>query len=123
MAALSRIGPCTVAGRPDGPEAPAGGLTMTLSMLVFAAAVAVAPQPAAASPQQPAAPAHDMAAIEARPATLIPGIQGVHFAISTRREEAQKFFDQGLALVYAFNHEEAVRSFRRAAEIDPASPM
>jgi tetratricopeptide (TPR) repeat protein len=64
-----------------------------------------------------------MAAMEARPATLIPGIQGVHFAISTRRDEAQKFFDQGLALVYAFNHEEAVRSFRRAAEIDPASPM
>ena len=60
-----------------------------------------------------------MAADDTRPATLMPGIQGVHFAISTRREEAQKFFDQGLAFVYAFNHEEAVRSFRRAAELDP----
>ena len=63
------------------------------------------------------------AAADTRPATLMPGIRGVHFAISTRREDAQKFFDQGLALVYGFNHEEAVRSFRRAAEIDPASPM
>jgi tetratricopeptide (TPR) repeat protein len=77
----------------------------------------------AAPPQQPASPDHAMAAQDSRPATLVPGIQGVHFAISTRREEAQKFFDQGVAFVYAFNHEEAVRSFRRAAEIDPASPM
>ncbi|HUR35371.1 MAG TPA: hypothetical protein VM032_16315 [Vicinamibacterales bacterium] len=78
---------------------------------------------AAAAPQQPAVPAHTMAAPDARPVSLVPGIQGVHFAISTRREEAQKFFDQGLAFVYAFNHDEAVRSFRRAAELDPASPM
>jgi tetratricopeptide (TPR) repeat protein len=93
------------------------------TLLAVAAALAVAPYTAAAAPQQPAAPAHDMTAMDARPATLISGIQGVHFAISTRRAEAQKFFDQGMALVYAFNHEEAVRSFRRAAEIDPASPM
>lgn len=90
---------------------------MTLTILLLASAIA------AAAPQQPAAPAHDMPAADARPATLIPGIQGVHFPISTRRAEAQKFFDQGLALVYAFNHEEAIRSFQRAAEIDPASPM
>jgi tetratricopeptide (TPR) repeat protein len=77
----------------------------------------------AAAPPQAAAPDHTTHAADARPATLMPGIQGVHLAISTRREEAQKFFDQGLALVYAFNHEEAVRSFRRAAEIDPGSPM
>ena len=60
---------------------------------------------------------------DTRPVTLMAGIQGVHFPISTRRDEAQKFFDQGLTLVYAFNHDEAVRSFRKAAEIDPASPM
>lgn len=73
--------------------------------------------------QQPATPDHVMPAADSRPATLIPGIQGVTFPISTRREEAQQFFNQGLALVYAFNHEEAIRSFRRASEIDPASPM
>ena len=89
---------------------------MVLSTLMMTAAQA------AAAPPLPAAQDHTAAA-DARPVTLMPGIQGVHFAISTRREEAQKFFDQGMALVYAFNHEEAVRSFRRAAEIDPASPM
>ena len=65
--------------------------------------------------QQPAAPDHAMPAATRRPATLLPGIHGVTFPISTRREEAQQFFNQGLALVYAFNHEEAIRSFRRAS--------
>ncbi len=74
------------------------------------------------APQQPAHGEHRPAA-DARPVTLVPGIKGVSFPISTRREEAQKFFNQGLAFVYAFNHDEAVRSFRKAAEIDPASPM
>jgi len=36
---------------------------------------------------------------------------------------AQQFFDQGLALLYGFNHDEAARLFARAAELDPASPM
>ncbi len=73
--------------------------------------------------QPPAVPDHAMPSANARPATLLPGIQGVTFPISTRREQAQQFFNQGMALVYAFNHDEAIRSFRRAAEIDPASPM
>jgi tetratricopeptide (TPR) repeat protein len=37
--------------------------------------------------------------------------------------EAQDFFDQGITLIYGFNHEEAARAFARAAELDPASPM
>src|SRR4249920_2090019 len=91
--------------------------------MLFRAFVMAAALAAAAPPQQPGSADHTMAAADSRPATLVPGIQGVHFAISTRREDAQKFFDQGVAFVYAFNHEEAVRSFRRAAELDPASPM
>jgi hypothetical protein len=46
-----------------------------------------------------------------------------HHRISTKNSEAQRFFDQGLTLVFAFNHEEAARSFRRAAELDPQSAM
>ncbi len=46
-----------------------------------------------------------------------------HHPVSTTNAEAQKFFDQGLAFVYAFNHEEAIRSFKRAAEIDPKLAM
>jgi tetratricopeptide (TPR) repeat protein len=59
----------------------------------------------------------------ARPVTLEAGLAGVHHPIQTTSPEAQKYFDQGLTLVYAFNHDEAVRSFTRAAELDPASPM
>lgn len=57
------------------------------------------------------------------PATLIAGLGSLHHPIATTSDEAQKFFDQGLTLVYAFNHSEAVRSFERAAELDPNSPM
>ncbi|HXM99618.1 MAG TPA: hypothetical protein VN982_14190 [Candidatus Dormibacteraeota bacterium] len=54
---------------------------------------------------------------------LMPGLGQHHHAISTKSSEAQRFFDQGLTLVFAFNHEEAARSFRRAAELDPQSAM
>ena len=47
----------------------------------------------------------------------------LHHAIATSNPEAQRFFDQGLTLVYAFNHDEAIRSFRRAAELDPNAAM
>ena len=46
-----------------------------------------------------------------------------HHPIATRNKEAQDYFDQGLTLIYGFNHEEAARSFQKAAELDPASPM
>ena len=43
--------------------------------------------------------------------------------MSTSIPEVQKFFDQGLRFIYAFNHREAARSFRRAAELDPTLAM
>lgn len=46
-----------------------------------------------------------------------------HHPIHTNSREAQDYFDQGITLVYGFNHEEAARAFQRAAELDPASPM
>jgi tetratricopeptide (TPR) repeat protein len=46
-----------------------------------------------------------------------------HHAIQTKNAEAQDFFDQGITLLYGFNHEEAARAFGRAGELDPASPM
>ncbi len=58
-----------------------------------------------------------------QPATLMAGLGSVHHPVSTTNPEAQRFFDQGLALVYAFNHDEAVRSFKRAAELDPRLAM
>ena len=58
-----------------------------------------------------------------KPVFLMDGLGGLHHPVSTKNAEAQKFFDQGLRLVYAFNHEEAARSFRRAAELDPQLAM
>jgi tetratricopeptide (TPR) repeat protein len=43
--------------------------------------------------------------------------------VDTSSEQAQAFFDQGMAFLYAFNHDEAIRSFRRAAELDPECAM
>jgi tetratricopeptide (TPR) repeat protein len=54
---------------------------------------------------------------------LIRGLGDHHHAISTNNPDAQRFFDQGLSLVFGFNHEEAVRAFRRSAELDPHSAM
>src|SRR5262245_66281836 len=58
-----------------------------------------------------------------KPVVLLPGLGHLHHTIKTRSPEAQQFFDQGLTLVYGFNHEEAIRSFRRAAELDPDAVM
>ncbi|MBH0183328.1 MAG: tetratricopeptide repeat protein [Nitrospira sp.] len=46
-----------------------------------------------------------------------------HKRISTKVPAAQQYFDQGLRLVYGFNHAEAIRSFARAAELDPNCAM
>jgi len=54
-----------------------------------------------------------------KPATLMSGIGNVHHPVSTSNRQAQEFFDQGLRLIYAFNHDEAARSFQRAGELDP----
>jgi len=58
-----------------------------------------------------------------KPATLVSGLGDLHHPVSTSNPEAQKFFDQGLRFIYAFNHDEAARSFRRAAELDPKLAM
>jgi tetratricopeptide (TPR) repeat protein len=62
-------------------------------------------------------------ATRSKPPALMSGLGRHHHVISTKSSEAQRFFDQGLTLVFAFNHEEAARSFRRAAELDPRSAM
>ncbi len=51
------------------------------------------------------------------------GLGKVRFSISTEKKEAFDFFAQGLAYIYGFNHEAAIRSFKRAAEIDPELAM
>src|SRR5438034_762069 len=86
---------------------------LAAAFLVFFAAVA--------SPQQSD---HRMKMeAGAKPVTLVAGMGSLHHPVSTVNPEAQKFFDQGLSFVYAFNHDEAIRSFKRAAELDPQMAM
>lgn len=46
-----------------------------------------------------------------------------HHPIATSNPAAQQAFDEGFGFVFAFNHDEAVRAFRRAAELDPKAAM
>jgi tetratricopeptide (TPR) repeat protein len=57
------------------------------------------------------------------PPPLYPDLGTHHKAVGTRVPLAQQYFDQGLRLVYGFNHAEAIRSFTRATELDPACAM
>lgn len=60
---------------------------------------------------------------EGQIAPLLDGMGDLHFDISTDDTLVQAFFNQGLALSYGFNHKEANRSFRQAAELDTDNPM
>src|SRR5438270_12443414 len=64
--------------------------------------------------------AQDHAAhMQSHPVALVSGLGDLRHPVSTKNAEAQKFFDQGLRFIYAFNHDEAARSFQHAAELDP----
>src|ERR1700687_3336518 len=63
------------------------------------------------------------AAAKGKPVTLMVGLGTWHHPVSTTNAQAQAFFDQGLRLIYAFNHDEAARSFQHAAELDPKMAM
>ena len=69
-----------------------------------------------------APPAATPASTEAQ-VPLFDGL-GTHTrAIAAANPEAQRYFDQGLAFMYGFNHDEAIRAFRKAAELAPDAPM
>src|SRR6266853_6106027 len=86
---------------------------LTIALILLVSATVLAQQPDTQM---------KMAAAE-KPATLMTGLGSLHHPTSTTKPEAQRFFDQGLSLVFAFNHNEALRSFKRAAEIDPQMAM
>jgi tetratricopeptide (TPR) repeat protein len=52
-------------------------------------------------------------------AQLFDGLGSFHRKASTGSDLAQAYFDQGMRFLWAFNHDEATRSFAKAAEIDP----
>ncbi|MFT5422925.1 MAG: tetratricopeptide (TPR) repeat protein [Phycisphaerales bacterium] len=68
-------------------------------------------------------PKTDHLAVDAPNAQLFDGMGDRTRPITTTSPEAQVFFDQGMAWMYAFNHDEAIRSFAKAAELDPNAAM
>ena len=54
---------------------------------------------------------------------LFTGLGNYHFKVTTSNTSAQKYFDQGLSLYYAFNHAEAYRSFNEASRLDSNCAM
>jgi tetratricopeptide (TPR) repeat protein len=75
---------------------------------------AICLNPAVAQEKRPSAPPPDLS---------LTAVGRQHHPIQTKNQEAQEYFDQGLTLDYGFNHEEALRAFKRAAELDSESPM
>lgn len=57
------------------------------------------------------------------PAPLFDNIGNHHHPVTTNSELAQRYFDQAMALLYNFNHTEAIRSFKAAQEVDPNCAM
>jgi tetratricopeptide (TPR) repeat protein len=55
----------------------------------------------------------------ARTVPLFNDLGTLSHPISTKVADAQKYFDQGMRLVFAFNHAEAIRAFNEAARLDP----
>jgi tetratricopeptide (TPR) repeat protein len=64
----------------------------------------------------------EKAALE-EPARRYDGFGMYHRGVSTSSAEAQQWFDQGMQLLYGFNHDEAIRSFHEAARLDPSCAM
>ena len=56
-------------------------------------------------------------------APVFKGLGDHHHPISTDNPQTQMFFDQGVNLLFGFNHAEAIRSFREAARLDPDCAM
>src|SRR5262245_45233732 len=62
----------------------------------------------------------------AHPNAAVPLYQNLgdhYYRITTQVPQAQRYFDQGLRLYYAFNHQEAIRAFEEAARLDPTCAM
>ncbi|WP_342115295.1 tetratricopeptide repeat protein [Pseudoduganella sp. OTU4001] len=119
LAALCATGPSQALREPafdpllDGAlcESPAAGRPVLLAML---AQTETAPFKAAQQPRK---------MDEAGPPPLYKDLGKLHMSVTTRSPRAQEYFDQGLRLLFAFNHAEAARAFRAAQQADPQCAM
>jgi tetratricopeptide (TPR) repeat protein len=91
---------------------------MTPTRFALVLAALVLPLPAGAQHEHPGA-----ALAGAQKAAVFDNLGTYQRTITTASPEAQRYFDQGLRLLYAFNLEEAQHSFTEAAKLDPSCAM
>jgi tetratricopeptide (TPR) repeat protein len=84
---------------------------------------APSPAPAPVSATAPPATPGPTLAQWAHGAQLFDNLGGYSRTITTSSPDAQAYFNQGLRLIYAFNHDEAARAFAKAIEFDAACAM
>lgn len=93
-----------------------------ISLLAIAALVACS-QDAMDDPVASVAPSPDARLIARAGAPLFDGLGTHHHYITRANPGAQRYFNQGLIIDFAFNHAESVRSFRAAQTLDPNCAM
>jgi hypothetical protein len=86
---------------------------MLLSVVVMASSV-IAHEPTSSTPAQEEA---------GTSVPLYDDLGDLTYPITATNTSAQRYFDQGLRLTYAFNHGEALRAFRAAQQLDPNCAM
>lgn len=89
---------------------------MVRSIVVFCLVAACAAPAAASHGSQSSGTSSEIVPV-------LDGLGTLRHPVSTANAEAQRFFDQGLRLVFGFNHDEAVRAFEKAAALDPKLGM
>jgi hypothetical protein len=92
----------------------AAGLLLSLGLITTALAESAPLSQASAQPSPAAGAVRE---------PIFDGLGNLHHPVTTNSPLAQRFFDQGLTFVYAFNHDEATGSFREAARLDPNMAM
>ena len=97
-------------------------------LMILGASMALAtacssPTPAPTPAEQADAHGAHASAGQAERTALLGNLGSFGRTIQTSNGEAQRFFDEGLTLLYGFNHDEAFRSFARAAALDDRAPM
>jgi tetratricopeptide (TPR) repeat protein len=92
-------------------------------LVALSAAFALAWPLAASAHSGPHAASHGATAQPRAAVPLYDNLGDHHYAVTTGTQQAQRYFDQGLRLYYAFNHQEAIRAFEEAARLDPKCAM
>jgi tetratricopeptide (TPR) repeat protein len=102
-------------------------ILITITALLFLLGACADPTPTGSTPDATAASAttsHPEAELIAQAgAPLFDGMGDFTHAITTNHPGAQRYFNQGMVLAFAFNHAESIRSFRAAQRLDPSCAM